>query len=77
VIIKTTPKFKGYTKPHDYLNCHKVEKSTFLFPGKCIKIQKMTKINMVMKVNKYILDEICKGMDMGDQAVDAVYDHVR
>ena len=36
----------------------------------------MTKINMVMKVNKYILDEICKGMDMGVQAVDAVYDHV-
>lgn len=58
------------------LSTNKVEKSTFLFPGKCIKIQKMTKINMVMKVNKYILDEICKGMDMGVQAVDAVYDHV-
>ena len=27
-------------------------------------------------MNKYILDEVCKGMDMGVQAVDGVYDHV-
>lgn len=27
-------------------------------------------------MNKYILDEVCRGMDMGVQAVDGVYDHV-
>jgi len=27
-------------------------------------------------MNKYILEEICKGMDMGIQAVDSVFDHV-
>lgn len=27
-------------------------------------------------MNKYILEEICSGMDMGVQSVDAVYDHV-
>lgn len=27
-------------------------------------------------MNKYILEEICSGMDMGIQSVDAVYDHV-
>ena len=27
-------------------------------------------------MNKYILEEICKGMDMGVESVDAVYDHV-
>ncbi len=31
---------------------------------------------MVMKMNKYILEEVCRGMDMGVESVDAVYDHV-
>lgn len=27
-------------------------------------------------MNKYILEEICKGMDMGVESIDAIYNHV-